>query len=397
MSQTLALLLDAYRDLNARKMFWIVLIISTLVAASFGAVGLTSTGISIFTWHINSPVNNVVVTPATFYKQLFLSLGVGTWLTTFATCLALISTASIYPDFIASGAVDLYLSRPIGRLRLFFTKYLCGLLFVSLQIACFCLASFLVIGIRGRAWEPSLFLAVPIVVIFYSYLYCVCVLVGVVTRSTVAAVLLTLLFWMLAFGVHATEVTLLTLQLHSQRELTALDERLSRDTIELQELDRDPAATRPATVPTTTPAAPHGAVGRVLRWLVPTTASVAARRQQLQTQIDSDKERRPSLVGEYERPHHYFFLAMGVLPKTSETIDLLRRELVKRADLPEQRNPENDNGDDSPNNTQTNNTDVQNLQASLESRSVGWVVGTSVAFEAVILFFAAWIFCRRDY
>ena len=48
MSQTLALLLDAYRDLNSRRMFWIVLILSGLVAASFAAIGLTPTGFEIF-------------------------------------------------------------------------------------------------------------------------------------------------------------------------------------------------------------------------------------------------------------------------------------------------------------------------------------------------------------
>src|SRR5438552_350159 len=36
--QTLALLLDAYRELNARKLFWIVLSISLLVAAAFALV-----------------------------------------------------------------------------------------------------------------------------------------------------------------------------------------------------------------------------------------------------------------------------------------------------------------------------------------------------------------------
>ncbi len=31
------------------------------------------------------------------------------------------------------------------------------------------------------------------------------------------------------------------------------------------------------------------------------------------------------------------------------------------------------------------------------SRAVPWIIGTSLAFEAVILGWAAWLFCRRDY
>ena len=33
----------------------------------------------------------------------------------------------------------------------------------------------------------------------------------------------------------------------------------------------------------------------------------------------------------------------------------------------------------------------------LRGRSIAWVVGTSLGFEAVVLAFAAMIFCRRDY
>src|SRR5258705_12779130 len=86
--------------------------------------------------------------------------------------------ASIFPDFTAGGSVDLYLSRPISRLRLFLTKYATGLLFVALQVAVFASACFLVIGIRGGAWEPRIFLSIPLVVLVFSLLFCICVLLG---------------------------------------------------------------------------------------------------------------------------------------------------------------------------------------------------------------------------
>ncbi len=247
MSQTFALLLDAYRDLNSRKMFWIVLILSTLVAASFAAVGLTPDGFKIFFWNLSSPVlNSRNILPGDFYKTIFLTYGINFWLTWLATVLALISTASLFPDFLAGGAVDLYLSKPISRLRLFLTKYLCGLLFVALQIGCFCAASFLVIGFRGGAWEPGIFLAVPIVVLFFSYLFCFCVLIGVGTRSTVAAVLLTFLFWVFVFGVHTTEVTLLTFKLTEQDRAATLDRQIQATEALLTRTGQY-AATRPTT------------------------------------------------------------------------------------------------------------------------------------------------------
>ena len=149
------------------------------------------------------------ISPAVFYKQMFVYGGIGFWLSWLATILALISTAGIFPDLISSGVIDLFVSKPIGRLRLFVTEYAAGLLFVTLQVTIFSLGSFLVIGLRGGVWEPGLFVAVPVVVCFFSYLFSVCTLLGILTRSTVAALLLTLLFWLFVYGTGAAEQNVL--------------------------------------------------------------------------------------------------------------------------------------------------------------------------------------------
>src|SRR3954465_12840878 len=137
--QTLALLLDAYRELNARKLFWIVLSISLLVAAAFASVGITENGVSLLGWEIHIAFVNARVLPskAFFYKFLFYHFGFGFWLTWAATILALISTAGLIPDFVPSGAIDPPLAKPIGRVRLFITKYLASLLFVAIQVSLF--------------------------------------------------------------------------------------------------------------------------------------------------------------------------------------------------------------------------------------------------------------------
>ena len=43
---------DAYRDLNSRKMFWIVLAISGLVAGSMAAIGLSQNGFTVFGYEL---------------------------------------------------------------------------------------------------------------------------------------------------------------------------------------------------------------------------------------------------------------------------------------------------------------------------------------------------------
>jgi len=372
MTQTLALLLDAYRDLNARRMFWIVLVLSTLVAASFAGIGLTPTGFEILVWKFPSVFfNSKFITPGDFYKSIFLSFGIGFWLTWLATVLALISTASLFPDFLAAGAVDLYLSKPIGRLRLFLTKYFCGLLFVALQIACFCAASFFVIGIRGGAWEPGIFLAVPIVVLFFSYLFCFCVLVGVWTRSTVSAVLLTLLFWVCIFGVHTTEMFLLTMQFTQDNSTARLNKEIQSTEKSLAEA-RQTAATRP-------------------------TTRNAGRVDSLQSQLARDQRQRADTGNSFQVAHQIFYDIKTLLPKTSETVALLERQLIDSARLQRVADARQDNSQDSQVDFNGNPVDVKALQAAIRKRTVGWIVGTSVAFEMVVLALAAWLFCRRDY
>ncbi|MEO1130879.1 MAG: ABC transporter permease, partial [Planctomycetota bacterium] len=208
--QTTALFIDAYRELNAKKLFWITMILSLLVVVVFAMTGVNDTGVSFLIWTIpGTDAFAAMIDPAMWYKFLFIAFGIGTWLTWVATILALISTAGIFPDLLSSGSIDLVLSKPISRLRLFLTKYLTGLLFAALQVFVFSGASFLVIGIRGGDWEPRILLAVPIVVTFFSYLFGICVLIGVITRSTIASLLLTLLVWFFFFIVNVTDAAFL--------------------------------------------------------------------------------------------------------------------------------------------------------------------------------------------
>src|SRR5262249_7835734 len=144
---------------------------------------------------------------------------VGFWFTWLASLLALISTAGIFPDFLASGSIDLFLAKPLSRLRLFFTKYMAGLLFVLLQVTLFTILCFFILGFRAGVWEPGLFLAIPLILLFFSYLFCICVLLGTLTRSTIAALMITLLVW---FGIWAVDRVDVTIQ--SQRAMASVQQ-----------------------------------------------------------------------------------------------------------------------------------------------------------------------------
>lgn len=377
MRQTIALFVDAYRELNAKKLFWITMGISVLVVGAVAAVGINPKGITLLWWTIDTPIANTKrMTLATFYRFVYATVAIPIWLTWGATILALISTSSIIPDFVSGGAIELSLSKPIRRLRLILTKYCAALTFVALQVFVFSLACFVVIGIRGSSWDPSLLLAVPIVLLFFSYLYCVCALVGLLTRSTIAAVLLTILFWFIVWGAHTTEQMFLYFRLGNemkQEKIASLIEKLqaqrkqSEDQARAENREIDPAVVH---------------------------------------SNETSLERRRKQLGEAEkdgvwlvRGHAIAYAVMTVLPKTKETVGLLDRYLLTAKER-EQFRPDDRDGGFSMNEDDVKISESQmaiRLEKELRLRNVTWIVGTSVAFEFAIVGLMVWRFGRRDF
>jgi ABC-type transport system involved in multi-copper enzyme maturation permease subunit len=355
MTQTWAVFLEAYRNLNSKKLFWLVLILSGIVVAAFACVGINENGVKIAIWQIDSNVLNIKqMAPDLFYKSMFVLIGIRIWLSLFATILAVISTAGIFPDLLTSGSIDLFVSKPISRLRLFITEYAAGLLFVALQVTIFSAACFLVIGLRGGVWEPGLFLAVPIMVCFFSYLFSISSLLGVVTRSTVAALLLTLLFWLFVWAIGAAENTLLELKTMQRRgvDFAAVQAESGGNKPKTLDTPQHPAEVQPA--------------------------------DKSRTDTAGDSNGSPVL----DIAHRILYGVKTLLPKTTETIILLQRSLTRVAKLPQQ-----------PSDSQTERFQAAQLEVVeiLYGRSIAWVVGTSLGFEVFVLFWAAVFFCRRDY
>lgn len=373
-TQTIAIFHDAYRELNAKKLFWIVLAISALVVAAFAAVGLNERGLTVLWWEFPSIFNSNIISPGTLYKVMFANLGVKYWLAWFASILALVSTASMIPEFISGGSIDLALSKPISRVRLFFTKYLAGLLFVTLQVLVFTTAAFLVIGIRGKEWELGLFWAVPITVLCYSYIFSMCVLFGLLTRSTITSLILTLLFWFMIFGVHATESSLLMFKTRRDLQVEKAAASITKLTA-----DRDAYLTEHKTDDQPNPEWPS------------------------QSSLDDMQRKHDNVVASaasMRKWHGIFYSIKTLLPKTSETTDLLERKLISDADMEALIDNDRNQGPNSfPGEEISIRPDaVQKRMAEiLRDRSTAWIIGTSVAFEAAILGFAAFIFWRRDF
>lgn len=414
--QTWAILLDSYRELNAKKLFWITMILSGFIVGAFAAVGITEDGMTIFTWTLDTGVfNSNNISTESFYKLMFVNLGIQFWLAWIAMILALVSTAGIFPDLVQSGSIDLMLSKPISRTRLFLTKYLCGLLFVVLQVGVFTAASFLVIGIRGGAWELGLFLAVPIVALVFSYLFGLMALLGVITRSTIASLLLTILVWFLIFLMNSADNILLSLKMKAELEVDRhvlvierteekLDELRDRRVALETELAEEQAEDTAPTGEDEDPAEENDRLANLDKRI-----SVG---EGFLERLEGNLESRESTAASLAPWHRAIFTTKTILPKTAETTELLRRWLVDIANLQEaaleEDAPEVDEDlnaffQNAPEENRLRSTEVtqQELQqamiAELDKRSVAWVIGTSLGFEAVMVGVAALLFRRRDF
>jgi ABC-type transport system involved in multi-copper enzyme maturation permease subunit len=382
LTQTKALFVDAYRDLNARKMFWVVLTLNALAIGAFGMLGIDGGQLKLLNWKIPLEEFTLGLPLAPFiYRWIFSYFVVGKWLTWIATILALISTASIFPDFMAGGAIDLYLSKPVGRLRLFLTKYATGLLFVALQVTIFTLGSFLVLGLRGGTWEPGLFLAIPIVVLFFSYLFSICVFFGVLTRSTLAAFFLTLIAWFMIFGLNTGDRFLVKVDDHYRDQAQRVSRQLAGVNQQIQTVQRrlDHAATQPS-AGSLDPGKPSPDSMQLQR--------LQAERARLQANA---RDRQPP-AWLYEAQRVVFALDT-LVPKTQETIDLLDRVLFDDVVLQTVMNLP----DEGPRPRGPMHGWRGQIRNMLHARSLWWILGSSIAFEAIVLSLASWRFCRRDY
>jgi len=203
-----ALVYDSFRESIDRKIFWVMLFISLAIAGSMFCVGFSPHKISIMfgTWEIETDSLTIA---GELRKDIIAWIVVDgimdTVLGWIGVILALIATAGFIPNLMSRGAIDVMLSKPIPRWKLFWGKYLGSMAFVGVHATIFIVLTFLVCGTRWGVWLPGYLLSIPLMVLLFSYLYCISALVAIQTRSSVAAVLVTLGAWVCIAGIQITD------------------------------------------------------------------------------------------------------------------------------------------------------------------------------------------------
>ncbi|WP_435895335.1 hypothetical protein [Oceaniferula spumae] len=329
---------DSYRLLTAKKLFWVALGFSILIAMIYASISFQEEGISVLfgAYALESDMLNSKGPLAKFlYLTMFTDMLVPFWLGLFAIVLALISVCSIFPNFLEGGSIDVAVSKPISRLTLFIVKYLSSLLFVGIQVAVFCLIVFVAFGLRMESWNFGIFWAIPLIVFVFSLVYCVAVLTAVCTKSTMLSLLMAFLVWGVSWGVQVAESFIYKI-----------------------------AYVMPA-------------------------AGMSVDYATGESQSGGEPEEADPGLAKF---HRGIKMVEAPLPKTREATYLLKKKIkIDGKDLT-QATSFIETDDDDP---QRNH--LKATEAYENRHSEAYIVGTSLAFELVILSIAGFIFVRKDY
>jgi WD40 repeat protein len=153
----------------------------------------------------------------------FLQTLLGFWVAgTVGLLAALIWTAGFVPAFLQPSAAAILLAKPVPRSVLLVGKWLGVLVFVGFQEAVFFGGTWLALGVRTGVWSFSYLLCIPLILLQFAIIYSFSVLVGVMTRSTVASIFGALLFWFLCYAMNYGRHETVALRLGNDGQLTAV-------------------------------------------------------------------------------------------------------------------------------------------------------------------------------
>ena len=139
--------------------------------------------------------------PAVYVVQDYLVNWAGATIT---LLVAVILTGFFIPNMLRKGSLDLLVAKPMSRWELLLYKYLGGLIFMLLVTTTTVVGVWVALAVRSGNWNPTFLLSIPFITLTFAVLYAVSTLIAVLTRSAIAAILITcafmILVWLVGLG-----------------------------------------------------------------------------------------------------------------------------------------------------------------------------------------------------
>jgi ABC-type transport system involved in multi-copper enzyme maturation permease subunit len=121
---------------------------------------------------------------------------------TLGVLLTLVWTAGFLPDFLQPSAASVLFAKPVPRWTILLGKYAGVVSFVAFQAAVFFGATWLALGLRTNVWLYAYLWAIPLLVLHFAVVFTFSAVLAVWTRSTVATMFGSLLFWLVCYAMN---------------------------------------------------------------------------------------------------------------------------------------------------------------------------------------------------
>jgi ABC-type transport system involved in multi-copper enzyme maturation permease subunit len=208
-----ALIQDAYYQVLDNKVFRLLVILSICLVAPTFLIAFTPTevnvlfgwktlrydDISIFAGLTRSGTKDIHVLAIQGIQSAFVQGLAGS----FGIMLSLAATAFFVPRMLEKGEADILFSKPTGRFVLLMARYSSGVLFVGVLAFLLVLGMHLGFLLRSGYSDPAFLWSVLTLVYVFALIHAFSTLVGVLTRSAIAALLAAILFFGFNGCIHA--------------------------------------------------------------------------------------------------------------------------------------------------------------------------------------------------
>lgn len=191
MAVTIALIRDTFREALARKIFWGLFALSTLMILFFLFIlkidlveGAVAT-ISLFGRagpRGSQPVDQLV-------RGVY--AGMATFLYTWGVFLSVFASAGLIPSVLEPGRIELLLSKPVSRTHILLGRYVGNVLIVCCNFSYLVLGVWTILGVKTGIWSPSFLVSIATTAFIFAVLLSVVVLIGVLFESAALATMVT--------------------------------------------------------------------------------------------------------------------------------------------------------------------------------------------------------------
>ena len=189
MTATIALITDTFREAFARKIFWGLFALSSLMILFFLFImkidvveGATAT-LTLFgregrKMDVDQLVRNVYG-------------GIATFLYTWGMALSVFASSGLIPSVLEPGRIGLILSKPVSRIHILLGRFAGNVAVIGLNTAYLVLGVWVIFGIKTHIWGTQFLWSILTTVFIFAVLLTVVVLIGVLFESAALATMIT--------------------------------------------------------------------------------------------------------------------------------------------------------------------------------------------------------------